>query len=77
MPFEASFWISSQFNATAAAKLNEVKGFITLLPIEWTKGENNNLGYPSALVVENKTNANPLQPETKIGQADVPITPTT
>jgi phospholipase D1/2 len=77
MPFEASFWISSQFNATAAAKLNEVKGFITLLPIEWTKGENNNLGYPTELVGENKTNANPLQQPTATAQADVSLTPTT
>jgi phospholipase D1/2 len=77
MPFEASFWTSPQFNATAATKLNEIKGFITLLPIEWTKGENNNLGYPTALVAKVEPTANPLQPTTKIGQADVSITPTT
>jgi phospholipase D1/2 len=77
MPFEASFWTSPQFNVTAAAKLNDVKGFITLLPIEWTKGENNNLGYPTELVGENKTNANPLQQPTATAQADVSLTPTT
>ncbi|BBP02248.1 phospholipase D-like domain-containing protein [Sulfuriferula nivalis] len=84
MPFDKAFWTNPQFNAAAAAQLavtaaqlNEVKGFITLLPIEWTKGENNNLGYPTALVVENKTNANPLQQPTAIAQEDVSFTPTT
>ncbi|BBP00016.1 hypothetical protein SFSGTM_07240 [Sulfuriferula nivalis] len=76
MPFEASFWISSQFNATAAAKLNEVKGFITLLPIEWTKGENNNLGYPTALVAKVEPTANPLQTASEMAQEDIKLTPT-
>ena len=32
---------------------DSVKGFITLLPIEWTKGENNNISYPLAVVGSN------------------------
>jgi phospholipase D1/2 len=53
MPFDKEFWAMPQHNP-AAANLAQVKGYITLLPIEWTKGENNNLGYHTALVTENK-----------------------
>lgn len=53
MPFESKFWSTPQFNASAAAKLTGVKGFITLLPIEWTMGENNNIGYATILVTVN------------------------
>jgi phospholipase D1/2 len=77
MPFEASFWSSPQFNAAAAAKLNGVKGFITLLPIEWTKGENNNLGYPTALVAKVEPIASPLQPALETAQGEVTLTPIT
>lgn len=31
-------------------KLNEVKGYITLLPIHWTEGENNLIDYHTALI---------------------------
>jgi phospholipase D1/2 len=45
---------SAQHNPTGAAKLTDVKGFITTLPIDWTKGENNNMGYHMALVTDNR-----------------------
>jgi len=52
MPFDEDFWIKPSFNLEEAAKLAGVKGFITLLPIEWTKGNKNNLGYASPLLVQ-------------------------
>jgi phospholipase D1/2 len=53
MPFEKAFWNKPQHTA-AAEELTGVSGFITLLPWLWTKGENNNSGYHSALYVENE-----------------------
>ena len=64
-----SFWSEQRFNPIEAKKLEGVKGFITLLPIEWTKGENNNHKYNPRLVTMLTTkekekmqqiNANPL-----------------
>ena len=52
MPFDENFWIKPPFNQNEAFNLEEVKGFITLLPIEWTKGNKNNLGYASPLLVQ-------------------------
>jgi phospholipase D1/2 len=54
MPFEKSFWETPQ-HTVAAKELTGVSGFITLLPWLWTKGENNNSGYHSALYVENES----------------------
>lgn len=54
MPFEEKFWSQARFNEIAANKLDEIKGFITLLPIEWTKKENNNMRYHTGLVVKNE-----------------------
>jgi phospholipase D1/2 len=53
MPFEKTFWDAPQHTA-AVKELTDVLGFITLLPWLWTKGENNNSGYHSALYVENE-----------------------
>jgi phospholipase D1/2 len=52
MPFDENFWIKAPFNPNEAFKREEVKGFITLLPIGWTKGNKNNLGYASPLLVQ-------------------------
>ena len=52
MPFDEKFWATPQFNPNKANDLKEVKGFITLLPIEWTKNENNNIGYHTAVVAK-------------------------
>jgi phospholipase D1/2 len=54
MPFSESFWKSAQHNPEGAAKLTDVKGFITTLPVDWTKDENNNMGYHMALVTDNR-----------------------
>jgi phospholipase D1/2 len=71
MPFDKAFWSAPQFNAAAAAKLNGVKGFITLLPIDWTKGENNNIGYATALVVRNDRRSILPQPAEKMALNEV------
>lgn len=55
MPFEADFWKGPQHFAAGAAGLSKVRGFITALPIEWTKGENNNVGFHTRLVVDRGT----------------------
>ncbi|MEZ2311777.1 phospholipase D-like domain-containing protein [Paraburkholderia sp. RCC_158] len=52
MPFEDAFWAKPQ-HEKAAANLSQLRGFIVSLPIEWTKGENNNLGFATSLVAEN------------------------
>lgn len=52
MPFQAEFWDTPQHNAEGVAGLNQIKGFITALPIEWTKGENVRFEYPTALVAD-------------------------
>ena len=52
MPFDEAFWAKPQ-HEKAAASLSQLAGFIVSLPIEWTKGENNNLGFATSLVAEN------------------------
>jgi phospholipase D1/2 len=53
MPFDAAFRAGPQYTPGAAGKLSTVQGYIVRLPIEWTKGENNNVGFPTSLVAEN------------------------
>ena len=56
MPFDKDFWTQKRFNQDAAVKLKAgIKGFITLLPIDWTSGENNNMNYAISLVADNDT----------------------
>ena len=50
MPFDKEFWSEKRFVQTAVAALNGLQGFITLLPIEWTKGQNNNMGFNHVLI---------------------------
>ena len=52
MPFDTEFWSKPQFTPGKGDELKNIKGFITILPIEWTKGENNNIGYHSALLTQ-------------------------
>ena len=51
MPFEADFWKAPRHNL-AATKLEEVKGFITFLPIHWTKNEDNKIPYHNKLLTK-------------------------
>lgn len=57
MPFSVDFWrmYKTDFKYrellySKKQKLNEVKGYITLLPIHWTEGENNLIDYHTALI---------------------------
>ncbi|CAE6777675.1 phospholipase D-like domain-containing protein [Paraburkholderia haematera] len=52
MPFDDAFWAKPQ-HEQAATNLSQLNGFIVSLPIEWTKGENNNLGFATSLVADN------------------------
>lgn len=51
MPFDAEFWSTPQ-HLPAASQLTGVKGFITLLPIRWTEGENNKIPFHNALLTQ-------------------------
>jgi phospholipase D1/2 len=53
MPPQSEFWNKPRYTA-AVAQLEQVKGFITALPVKWTKGENIWVRYPTALVAENE-----------------------
>ncbi len=51
MPFQEQFWREQQEQISAFSALDEVRGFITALPIDWTKGENNQIPFPTSAVV--------------------------
>ncbi|WP_051376636.1 phospholipase D-like domain-containing protein [Burkholderia sp. WSM2232] len=61
MPFNESFWLTFQ-HRPAAVNLRLVKGFITSLPIGWTNGESNNLGFATSLVADSKTSSEKVSP---------------
>ena len=52
LPYQTQFWEGEANNATAAQQLAQVKGFITALPIDWTRDENNRIGFPTSLVAQ-------------------------
>ncbi len=54
LPFEQSFWGLSRHNPQTGSNLRNIKGFITALPVHWTKGEKNHFLYPTSLVAESK-----------------------
>ncbi len=54
MPFNEGFWSKPQY-MPAAANLTQVKGFVVSLPIDWTRGENNNFRFATSLVAERNT----------------------
>jgi phospholipase D1/2 len=66
MPFDEAFWEVPELGADAASKLNAIKGFITALPITWTRNQNNNLGYHSRLVAINERSSPEID---KVGNA--------
>lgn len=71
MPFEENFWNAPQHTA-AASHLSEIKGFITALPVEWTKDEDIHILFPSAMVVQNDAikDSIPNPPKTIVGAVD-------
>ncbi len=54
LAFEQSFWGLSRHNPQTASNLRNIKGFITALPVHWTKGEKNHFLYPTSLVAESR-----------------------
>ena len=48
MPFNRFFW--ENYNINQLTELQKIKGHITLLPINWTYGENNNIPYHIQLI---------------------------
>ena len=48
MPFNPVFW--QNYDINQFTKLQQIKGYITLLPIHWTEGENNAIPYHIRLV---------------------------
>ncbi|PZX25999.1 putative Phospholipase D [Cupriavidus phytorum] len=52
-PAEDAFWQKPRHEPAGVKLLESVTGFITSLPIHWTRGENNRFPYPTALVAHN------------------------
>ncbi|NGZ84939.1 phospholipase D-like domain-containing protein [Duganella aceris] len=52
MPFQEEFWQKKQA-ASGANNLKNVRGFITLIPLEWTANENIRIRYPTGIIVHN------------------------
>ena len=48
MPFNPVFW--QNYDINQFTELQQIKGYITLLPIHWTEGENNAIPYHIRLV---------------------------
>ena len=57
LPFQKGFWNAPRQAADGVAGLSQIKGFITALPIMWTKGENNHFPYPTSLVADRQVPA--------------------
>lgn len=53
MPSQKEFW-TNPFVPKNPEKLSQIKGFITLIPLLWTEGENNRILYPTPLIVNNE-----------------------
>ena len=73
MPFEARFWETARHIKETAGKLDQIKGFITALPVNWTGGENIHFDYSSALLVNNEVkdpSPSEAQPSTQVVKAD-------
>lgn len=62
LPSQEDFWKDARYNP-AVKNLDKVKGFITALPVEWTRGENIRIKYPTAIIVNNQRNNGPLETE--------------
>jgi phospholipase D1/2 len=71
MPFQTGFWEKPQHIPSAVAGLNNIKGFITALPVEWTKRENIKIDYPTALIVRNDSMPVSGSKDTRLGQNSI------
>lgn len=52
MPFDPAFW-QSPLLQTSVGELGKIKGYITALPVDWTRGENLKIAFPTPLVAKN------------------------
>lgn len=52
MPFDSEFWKAPPLDEKQVAELGNIKGFATLFPYAWTKGENNDVKLNYTLVTE-------------------------
>jgi len=79
LPFQPEFWLVAQHNPADVSQLNDVKGFITALPTNWTEGENVKFAFPTALVADNGFPASTLPGEpsnaVQVGRLDAASKP--
>jgi phospholipase D1/2 len=54
MPFQSEFWSAPRHDPSRVDELDKIRGFITALPIHWTKNENVKFDYPTSLVAGNE-----------------------
>ena len=73
MPFQPEFWKKPQ-HTEAASKLDQIKGFITALPIHWTERENIRWDYPTRLVADNGLNTDESNQRESLAQSKKPST---
>jgi len=59
LPFDEAFWKADRANLDNVGALGSIKGFISALPIYWTRGENIHIKFPAALVT--KREPSPLE----------------
>ena len=62
MPFESEFWKAPPYNTAQVKRLEDIRGFITTYPVNWTGGENNNMRYHMALVTQHEQNKSVITP---------------
>lgn len=72
MPPQTEFWAKPRYTS-AVAKLDQVKGFITALPVKWTEGENIWVKYPTAIVADNEEAGQDKSLRTAAAQGSRPI----
>jgi phospholipase D1/2 len=70
LPFQDSFWETPQHVPEAATKLVQVKGYITSLPIQWTRGEMNRFSYPTAMVAMQEQSLDSAAPQNSMALAE-------
>ncbi|WGK56200.1 phospholipase D-like domain-containing protein [Pantoea sp. SS70] len=62
MPFSERFWFEYNMNKFSKKnRLNEIDGYFTLLPAEWTSGENNLIPFNMRLIARNDQKTSDLQ----------------
>ncbi len=63
LPFQEEFWRTPRHNNNAVSGLEQIRGFITSLPVFWTQGEMNRFDYPTSMVAANEAKENSSQSE--------------